>query len=89
MPGVLATALLAKDLSEQGAGRDPAGRDLVGRWDRLRRAIGLPVPLGFEQQAQSVFGLDPAAPAAPDPGYVWDEGPLRELVRDAYQWCAS
>lgn len=82
LPAVLVAGLLADDLGDAAA-----GRDLVGRWDRTRRGIGLPAPLGLAEPV-AALGLDPA-PAVPDPTYRWSLDELAALVRYAYSWCSE
>lgn len=61
LPGVVGAALLAADLGDWAE----ASR-LAGGWDRTRRQLGLPAPLGFAEPVAEVFGLDPAAGPLPD-----------------------
>jgi hypothetical protein len=77
--GVLVTALLAEDLGN----RATAG-ELALEWDRIRRGLGLPVPLGFEESMGDTFGLDPAGGVPTEP---WDEKPIRVLIQHATAWC--
>ncbi|MEV7098021.1 BTAD domain-containing putative transcriptional regulator [Amycolatopsis sp. NPDC051045] len=79
LSGVLEAALLAADLG------DAAGsRELVRRWDTLRRELGLPVPICFAGVA-GTLGLDPGPPA----GHVWRWRPdaIHACVAGARSWC--
>jgi hypothetical protein len=55
----------------------------------MRLRLGLPVPTGIAGPDTAALGLDPAAPAAPDPGHVWSADALRDLITRAHQWCAA
>lgn len=79
--GVLITALLAKDTGDH----DTAG-ELAGEWDRIRRGLGLPVPIGFEDPLGQVFGLNPAGGV---PSETWDDKPIRVLIQHAAAWCTD
>lgn len=83
LPAVITAALLAADLGDAAA-----GRELAGRWERLRRRLGLPAPLGYAGPVATELGLDPAPPA-PDQPRRWDEPELQDLLRRAYAWCAG
>jgi predicted ATPase/DNA-binding SARP family transcriptional activator len=76
----ISAAMLAGELG------DPAGAArLTESWNRLRVAAGLPAPLGFAEQTAQL-GLDPGPPDAPDPGYAWEQAPLRNLIADVHAW---
>jgi hypothetical protein len=81
MPGVLSAALLATDLGDHDV-----AHGLLFDWDRVRRALGLPVPQGFERLVADRYGVDPAvtSPAGP-----WTEEPLADLVKLAAAWCGG
>jgi len=81
LPGVLSTALLAGDLGD----RDTAD-ELVEAWERLRRNLGLPAPLGYVTQVEQRLGLDPAGSQPTTP---WTEEPLRNLIQRATTWCEN
>lgn len=84
MPGVVTAGLLAADLGDH-----PASRDLAGRWEAVRRRLGLPAPLGYADTVHQMLGLDPAAPAGPDPDHAWNPDELGELVAHAHAWAAA
>ncbi|MGO1055464.1 BTAD domain-containing putative transcriptional regulator [Crossiella sp. CA198] len=81
LPGVLATALLAADL-----GDTTASAAFAADWDRLRRAAGLPAPLGLRGTVAERLGLDPATPPAPDPGWTWAPEEFTTAIRAALTW---
>lgn len=79
LSGVITAALLAVNLGEERA-----GQEIAGGWQRLRTTLGLPAPLGFEEQVGQL-GLDPAAPAGP--AGRWRHEPLRQLIAGSHDWC--
>jgi predicted ATPase/DNA-binding SARP family transcriptional activator len=79
MPGVLSAALLATDLGDHDV-----AHGLLFDWDRIRRALGLPVPQGFETVVANRYGVDLSLTSPTGP---WTEEPLAELVDLAAAWC--
>ena len=83
MPAVLTAALVAADLGDRRA-----SRDLATGWDRVRRRLGLPAPLGYASAVAETLGLDPAAPPGPLDRGGWDERAIRDLIAQARRWCS-
>jgi ATP/maltotriose-dependent transcriptional regulator MalT len=80
LPAVAGAALLAADLGEPAA-----ARELAGGWERVRRQLGLPAPLGYADQVAAELGLDPR-PGRLVAGAAADQAALPDLVRSARRW---
>jgi hypothetical protein len=77
----LCAALIASDLGDTNA----ADR-LTTRWDDVRRAHGLPAPVGFVAAA-GTLGLDPTPPEQPI--RQWDPAALTSCLDNTRTWCAA
>lgn len=79
LAGVVSTALLALDVGDRAF-----GAELSSGWERTRRGLGLPAPLGYAGLVEDRLGLDPAGSR---PTCPWAEQPLRDLIEQATAWC--
>lgn len=82
LPAVLVTALLAADL-----GDDETSHALARDWDRLRRQLGLPAPLGLAEVVSSRLAIDPPAQAPWPADHERDGREIQRLIRRSYEWC--
>lgn len=87
LPAVVGAALLAADLGDHAA-----AAALAEGWDRVRRRLGLPAPLGYADEAASLLGLSPQPTVDPpdevevpsEPGEVDQAVP--RLLMQACDW---